>query len=98
VEIEHDENLPVDGRDVLIVDDVYDTGRTLKAVTEHLRARGACEIRTCVLLEKDKEHEVTIDIDFLGTMVDDRSLVGYGLDLDGEFRDLPYVGYADGNA
>lgn len=79
------------GRRALIIDDVYDTGRTLAAVVEHVRECGAAEVKVCVLLEKDREHEVEVEVDFVGAKVEDLFLVGYGLDYEGKYRDLPYV-------
>jgi hypoxanthine phosphoribosyltransferase len=96
VEIEHSRVPDVAGRDVLVIDDIYDTGRTLSAVTGCLWSRGARNVKTCVLLEKRKAHDTPVTLDFLGTKVFDRYLVGYGLDHEGRLRDLPYVGYADG--
>ena len=95
VEIEDIDKVPAEGRDILIADDIYDTGRTLGAVKDYLLERGAKSVKTCILLEKKKEHEVKVDVDFLGSCIEDRFVVGYGLDLDGKYRDLPYVGYAD---
>lgn len=95
VEIDASRAPEVSGRDVLVIDDVYDTGRTLSAVTRCLRSRGARSVKTCVLLEKQKPHAAPVTLDFLGAKVFDRYLVGYGLDHEGSYRDLPYVGYAD---
>ena len=95
VEIDASRAPEVAGRDVLVIDDVYDTGRTLAAVTRHIRSRGARCVKTCVLLEKLKTHVEPVALDFLGAKVFDRYLVGYGLDHGGLYRDLPYVGYAD---
>jgi len=95
VEIDASRAPDVTGREVLVIDDVYDTGRTLAAVTRHIRSRGARGVKTCVLLEKRKPHAETVTLDFLGAKVFDRYLVGYGLDHGGRFRDLPYIGYAD---
>ncbi len=98
VEIDESRAPEVSGRDVLIIDDVYDTGRTLGAVTRCLRSRGAQSVKTCVLLEKQKPHAEAVTLDFLGTKVFDRYLVGYGLDHEGRYRDLAYVGYADASS
>lgn len=95
VEIDEAGASDIEGRHVLVIDDVYDTGHTLGAVTSHLRSRGARSVRTCVLLEKVKPHDVDVRLDFLGAKVFDRYLVGYGLDHAGLYRDLPFVGYAD---
>ncbi len=95
VEIDESRAPKVSGREVLVIDDVYDTGRTLSAVTRCLRSRGARSVKTCVLLEKQKPHIKPVKIDFLGTKVFDRYMVGYGLDHEGCYRDLAYVGYAE---
>jgi hypoxanthine phosphoribosyltransferase len=79
------------GRDVLVIDDIYDTGRTLACVLERLSAYGAKSLRTCVLLEKAIEHEKPLTIDFLGRTVEDAFAVGYGLDYNGKLRDLPFI-------
>jgi hypoxanthine phosphoribosyltransferase len=80
----------VAGRDVLVIDELYDTGRTLKNVTEKITQQGG-RVKTCVLLEKDIEHFENVDIDFLGLKVPDCFLIGYGLDYQGQFRELPFI-------
>jgi hypoxanthine phosphoribosyltransferase len=95
VEIDESSMPEVADREVLVLDDVYDTGRTLAAVTQCLRSRGARSVKTCVLLEKQKPHAEAVTLDFLGVKVFDRYLVGYGLDHEGRYRDLAYVGYAE---
>jgi hypoxanthine phosphoribosyltransferase len=79
-------------RHVLIVDDIYDTGRTLHTLIDYLTRTSAASIRTCVMFAKDRCHERPVDIDFLGLNLPDRFVVGYGLDYQGRYRDLPYVG------
>jgi hypoxanthine phosphoribosyltransferase len=79
------------GRDVLVIDDIYDTGRTLACVLERLAAYRPKRLRTCVLLEKSVEHEKVLTIDFTGRTVEDAFAVGYGLDYDGRLRDLPFI-------
>lgn len=79
------------GRDVLVIDDIYDTGRTLAKVTDWLNACRPKSVKTCVLLEKEIVHEQPVPIDFLGTTVEDAFVVGYGLDYDGRLRELPFV-------
>jgi len=85
----------VAGRRVVVVDTILDTGRTLAAVMEEVRARGAEEVASCVLLDKPSRREVEIEADFVGRTIPDRFVVGYGLDHDGEFRTLPYLGVLD---
>lgn len=88
-----DHKLPeVKGRCVLLLDDILDTGRTLAAVSEKLRTMGAREVRTCVLLTKDKERAAEVEADYSAFEIGDEFVVGYGLDYDGKYRNLPYVG------
>ena len=88
-----DQKLPVvEGRCVLLIDDILDTGRTLAAVSEKLRAMGAREVKTCVLLNKDKERAEEVRADYSAFEIADEFVVGYGLDYDGKYRNLPYVG------
>jgi hypoxanthine phosphoribosyltransferase len=85
--------LPVAGRKILLVDDIFDTGESLEFAVRWLRERGAGEVRTCVLLDKDVEKRTSLRPDFVGFKVPDYFVVGYGLDLDEKFRELPYVAY-----
>ena len=88
-----DQKLPdVSGRCVLLVDDILDTGRTLAAVSEKLRQMGARKVKTCVLLTKDKERAAEVEADYSAFEIADEFVVGYGLDFDGKYRNLPYVG------
>lgn len=88
-----DQKLPdVKGRCVLLIDDILDTGRTLAAVTEKLLEMGAREVKTCVLLTKDKERAAEVEADYSAFEIADEFVVGYGLDYDGKYRNLPYVG------
>ncbi len=81
----------IEGRKVLIVDDIYDSGRTLDAVVRMVRRHEPADIKTCVLLEKDRRHDVSVAVDFVGTRVEDAFLIGYGLDYEGRYRDLPFI-------
>ena len=78
-------------RHVLLLDDILDTGRTLAKVCAHIQAQGPKSLRTCVLLDKPARRAVDFEADFRGFTIDDHFVVGYGLDLDGEWRHLPYV-------
>ena len=82
---------PVKERHVLIVDDVLDTGLTLKAVKANLERRGALSVRTCVLLNKNVSGKYFIQPDWTGFDIPDQYVVGYGLDSNEEFRNLPYI-------
>jgi hypoxanthine phosphoribosyltransferase len=79
-------------RDVLLLDDILDTGRTLSAVVAHLRDRGARSVRTAVLLRKRGRQEVEFEPDYCGFEIPDNFVVGYGLDFNDDHRHLPYIG------
>ncbi|MCK4342337.1 MAG: hypoxanthine phosphoribosyltransferase [Phycisphaerae bacterium] len=81
----------VSGRNVLIVDDILDSGRTLRRVQGMLRERGAKSIRTAVLLRKPAKAPPDVVVDFVGFDIDDLFVVGYGLDYDDHYRNYPHV-------
>jgi hypoxanthine phosphoribosyltransferase len=83
------------GRDVLLVDDIFDTGRTLEALDAELRSRGAASVRSLVLVRKAGRAEVAFKPDFVGFDIPDVFVVGYGLDFDGAWRHLPYLAVLD---
>jgi hypoxanthine phosphoribosyltransferase len=88
-----DRKMPeVNGKKVLVMDDIYDTGLTMRAVTEALIDLGAEEVRACVLLNKIKDRELGYEVDYKAFDIDDAFVIGYGLDYQGKFRNLPYVG------
>ena len=93
VNLENANALPtkIAGKHVLIIDDIYDTGRTLSKLLDWVKGCGAAEVKTCILLEKEIAHDVPIDIDFLGTMVEDAFVIGYGLDYNHQYRELPFI-------
>ena len=78
--------------DILIVEDIIDSGRTLYHLTNHLRDRGASSVRTCTLLDKPSRREVDFAPDYCGAEIPDRFVIGFGLDYAELFRNLPYVG------
>lgn len=79
------------GRDVLLLDDILDTGHTLVAVTSELRSLGIASLRTAVLLRKLGRQEVAFEPDYCGFAIPDAFVVGYGLDYNDEYRQLPYI-------
>lgn len=85
----------VEGRDVLLLDDIFDTGHTLAALVPTLEARGARSVRTAVLLRKLGRQEVAMMPDYVGFEIPDAFVVGYGLDFDDDYRHLPYIGILD---
>ena len=95
VEILRDVQSEVRGRDVLLVDDILESGRTLVFAKDLLMARGAKRVMTTVLLEKPGKRAVTIDADFVGFACPDAFVVGYGMDAAHAYRQLPFVGVVD---
>ena len=82
----------IEGKHVLIVEDIVDTGHTLHYLIDMLKSRGPASVRTCTLLHKEHRTEVDVDIDYLGFSIGDEWVVGYGLDYDEKDRTLPYIG------
>ena len=82
----------VAGRDVLLLDDILDTGYTLSTLVRRMAERGALRVRTAVLLRKIGRQEVHLEPDYCGFTIPDKFVVGYGLDYDDDYRHLPYVG------
>jgi hypoxanthine phosphoribosyltransferase len=92
VRIRKDVDLPIRGKDVLLIEDIVDTGHTLRTVLGLLRFRGAKSVRLCALLDKAERREVDVPIDYCGFTIEDLFVVGYGLDFDERYRNLPYIG------
>ena len=78
--------------DLLIIEDIVDSGRTLSRLTQLLKNRNANSVKTCTLLDKPSRREVDFTPDFCGTQIEDEFVIGYGLDYDEKYRNLPYVG------
>ena len=78
--------------DLLVVEDIVDSGRTLSRLTQLLKNRNANSVRTCTLLDKPSRREVDFTPDFCGATIPDEFVVGYGLDYDEKYRNLPFVG------
>jgi len=81
----------IEGRDVIIVEDIVDTGLTLTYLQEILRARAPRRLRTVCLLSKPSRRLVDVPVDYVGFNIDDHFVVGYGLDYDEQYRNLPYI-------
>lgn len=95
VTILHDVESDVSGRDVILVDDILESGRTLAYAKDLFAARGARRVLTCVLLEKPGKRAVSLDADFVGFKCPDYFVVGYGMDVAHAFRQLPFVGVVE---
>lgn len=92
VRILMDLNASIEGRNVLIVEDIVDTGRTLAYITENLRTRNPASLKVCALLNKPSRREVQVAIDYVGFDIPNEFVVGYGLDYGELYRNLAFVG------
>jgi len=92
VRIVKDLDEPIDDRHVLIVEDIIDSGHTLKYITRNMSTRRPASLKICTLLDKAERREVDISIDYTGFVIPDKYVFGYGLDLDEKFRELPFIG------
>ncbi|MGO8954222.1 MAG: hypoxanthine phosphoribosyltransferase [Rhodomicrobium sp.] len=92
VKILRDVDAPVAGRDVLVIDDILESGKTLKFTRDLMLGRGARSVSIAVLLDKRKRRQAKIEADFVGFECPDRFVVGYGMDAAHAFRELPFVG------
>ncbi len=96
VRIRKDLDLSVRGADVLLIEDIVDTGFTLRTILDLLRFRGARTVRLCALLDKPSRRRVEVPIDYKGFSIDDHFVIGYGLDYAEHYRNLPYIGIYQG--
>ena len=92
VRIVKDLDTPIEGRNVLIAEDIIDTGRTLAYLMEHLKQRKPKSLKLCTLLDKPDRRVSDVKVDYTGFEIPDEFVVGYGLDYDQRYRNLPYVG------
>ena len=92
VKIVKDLDVPLAGKDILIVEDILDSGLTLSYIKELLESRGPRSIRIATLLDKPSRRKVDLQADYLGFSVPDEFVIGYGLDYDEKYRNLPYIG------
>jgi hypoxanthine phosphoribosyltransferase len=91
VRIVKDLDVPIEGRDILVVEDIVDTGLTLSYLMANLRARGAQTVKLAALLDKFERREREVEINYLGFQIPDAFVVGYGLDFAERYRNLPYI-------
>jgi len=92
VNITKDVSVSLEGATVLLVDDILDSGRTLSFAIRHMKNKGAEKVYTCCLLDKPARRAVDVNADFIGFQIPDTFVVGYGLDYDSHYRELPYLG------
>ncbi|MBU5439302.1 hypoxanthine phosphoribosyltransferase [Tissierella sp. MSJ-40] len=91
VKIIKDLDFSVEDKDILIVEDIIDTGLTLAYLTDNLKKRGARSVKICTLLDKPERRKVEVPVDYRGFSIPDDFVVGYGLDYAEQYRNLPYV-------
>jgi hypoxanthine phosphoribosyltransferase len=96
VKITSDLGRSIEGKDVLLVEDIVDTGLTMRYLLDNLGTRAPASLEVCALLEKPARARVTIPIRYRGFVIGDEFVVGYGLDWDGRMRNLPYIGVPRG--
>ena len=95
VKIVKDLDEPLEGKDVLIVEDIIDSGRTLSYLIEILKQRNPKSIRLCTLLDKPERRVTEVKVDYVGFNIPDEFVVGYGLDYAQKYRNLPYIGVVE---
>jgi hypoxanthine phosphoribosyltransferase len=96
VQITQDLSRPIEGKHVIVVEDIVDTGHTVHYLLENLATRRPASIKLCALLHKPDRAERAVTIDYLGFTIPNKFVVGYGLDIAQQFRNLPFIGYVQG--
>jgi hypoxanthine phosphoribosyltransferase len=97
VQITQDLSRPIAGKHVIVIEDIVDTGHTVHYLLENLATRRPASIKLCSLLHKPERAERTIGIDYLGFTIENKFVVGYGLDIAQQYRNLPFIGYVKGS-
>lgn len=95
ITIKQDITCDIKGKDVLVVEDIIDTGRTLRVLREELLKRGPSSLKITTFLDKKERREVEMEADYVGYEIPNKFVVGYGLDVDEKYRNLPYIGYIE---
>ena len=93
VRITQDLSRPIEGKHVIVIEDIVDTGHTVHYLLENLATRRPASIKLCAVLHKPERAESDIRIDYLGFTIPNKFVVGYGLDISQQFRNLPFIGY-----
>jgi hypoxanthine phosphoribosyltransferase len=95
VKIIKDLDAPIEGKNVIVIEDIIDSGRTLSHLMELLKSRNPESLELCALLDKPERRVVEVDVKYIGFQVPDLFVVGYGLDYDQKYRNLPYIGVVE---
>ncbi|MDI3289777.1 hypoxanthine phosphoribosyltransferase [Polyangium sp. 15x6] len=98
VQITHDLTQPVEGDHVLIVEDIVDTGLTIAHLLDLLRTRKPASVKVCALLHKPARTRIQVPVDYLGFTIEDKFVVGYGLDWAERYRNLPFIGLVESSS
>jgi hypoxanthine phosphoribosyltransferase len=85
----------IEGKDVIIIEDIIDTGRTLTYIVEYLKQKNPNSIKIATMLSKPSRRIMELDVDYIGFSIDDKFVIGYGLDYNEKYRNLPYIGYIE---
>ena len=95
LKVNKDLKVDIEGKDVLIVEDIIDTGRTLSYLKEYLLSKNPKSLKICTLVSKPSRRVVDVPIDYNGFEIEDKFIVGHGFDIDEDYRNLPYIGYIE---
>ena len=95
LKVNKDLKADIEGKDVLIVEDIIDTGRTLSYLKEYLLSKNPNSLKICTLVSKPSRRIVDVPIDYNGFDIEDKFIVGHGFDIDEDYRNMPYIGYIE---
>lgn len=95
LKVNKDLKADIEGKDVLIVEDIIDTGRTLSYLKEYLLSKNPNSLKICTLVSKTSRRIVDVPIDYNGFEIEDKFIVGHGFDIDEDYRNMPYIGYIE---
>jgi hypoxanthine phosphoribosyltransferase len=95
VKVVTDLKTEINQKDVILIEDILDTGITLKHIIDSFELRKPKSLKLCVLLDKPERHQVNIKVDYLGFTIPNRFVVGYGIDYNEQYRNLPYIAYIE---
>ena len=95
LKVNKDLKADIEGKDVLIVEDIIDTGRTLSYLRDYLLSKNPNSLKICTLVNKPSRRIIDVPIDYNGFDIEDKFIVGHGFDIDGDYRNMPYIGYIE---
>ncbi len=95
IKVNKDISANIEGKDVIIVEDIIDTGRTLSYLKQYLLNRKPNSLKICTLVDKPSRRVADVKVDYVGFEIENKYIVGHGFDIDGDYRNLPYIGYIE---